>query len=143
MKQPAFGGRSPVMRRILCLYLPNWPIQSALGRLAARKDEGRRMKDEENFFLRPSSFVLILHAREARRGDLVVAANSAAHDCGVRLNMPLAEAAALANNKVRRTKDETGSKTNNELRPLILAHDPAADLTALARLARHCERFSP
>jgi protein ImuB len=97
------------MRRSLCLYLPNWPIQRLL---AARN---------------PPSPVL-LHARDPRRGDLIVACNAAAGQCGVRLQMPLAEAAALA-------------QRHGEC--LILPHDPAADLAALATLAQHCERFSP
>jgi protein ImuB len=75
-----------------------------------------------------TDYPTILHARDSRRGDLVVACNPAAHNRGVRLKMPLAEAAALA---------EHGGQC------LILPHDPAADLAALARLAEHCERFSP
>jgi protein ImuB len=100
------------MRRILCLYLPNWPIQSAFGGLAARN----------------SSSPVLLHSRDPRRGDLVVACNAAAVDRGVRLQMPLAEAAALA---------------QRHGKCLIFPHDPAADLAALATLAQHCERFSP
>jgi protein ImuB len=44
------------------------------------------------------------------------------------MGMPLAEAAALA---------EHGGQC------LSLPHDPAADLKEIARLAEHCERFSP
>ena len=118
------------MRRILCLYLPDWPIQRVLaGR--KKKDEGRRTKDEVRSVFRTSSFVfrpLLLHARDPRRGDVVVAANSAACERGVRLNMPLAEAAALA---------QHGGEC------CIEPHHPEADLAELARLAEHCERFSP
>jgi len=143
MKQPAFGGKFQMMRRILCLYLPNWPIQRLLA--ARKKGEGRRTKGEsKSFVISTSSFVLILHARDPRRGDLVAAANDTAHERGVRLGMPLAEAAALIDKyEGQRTKDETQNKIGHQLRPLILPHDPAADLAALARLAEHCERFSP
>jgi len=58
----------------------------------------------------------------------VVVCDAAAYERGVRLGMPLIEAAALA---------EHGGKC------VILPHDRAADLAELARLAEHCERFSP
>src|SRR5262245_47952834 len=64
------------MRRLLCLRLPNWPIQ----RLLAAKRE----LDPQ----RP----LILHARDARQRHLVVACNRGAAEGGVRRLMPLAEA---------------------------------------------------
>jgi protein ImuB len=115
-------------RRILCLYLPQWPIQRLRGEL--KKAKVRRTKDEgsDNFVLRPSSFALILHARDPRRGDVVAVCDAAADERGVRVGMPLAEAAALARH---------GGKC------LIWPHDPAGDLAELARLAERCERFSP
>ncbi len=58
----------------------------------------------------------------------MVVCDAAAYERGVRPGMPLAEAAALA---------EHGGQC------LILPHEPAADLAELARLAEHCERFSP
>src|SRR5687768_4523677 len=104
MREPGFGGRFPMKRRILCLYLPQWPIQSAVVGLGGR--EGRN-----------SAFAILLHARDPRRGDLIVACNNAAHSRGVRLGMPLAEAEALAQHG------------GGECR--IWPHDPAADLSAL------------
>src|SRR5262245_29839971 len=112
MKQPTSGGRLLAMRRILCLYLPDWPIQRLL---AARE-------------ILNSAFPILLHARDPRRGEVVVACNQAAMQRGARLGMPLAEAAALV---------------QHEGECLILPREPAADLAALARLAEHCERFSP
>jgi protein ImuB len=53
--------------------------------------------------------------------------------------MPLAEAAAL----VERSLGERSPGQRGTADPRIEAHDPAADLAALARLAEHCERFSP
>ena len=106
------------MRRILAIHLPNWPVQ----RLCASLREGEAPAEPQ-----PSQ-PLILHARDPRRGELVVAMNAAAHQCGVRVAMPLAEAAALASRAGKH---------------YVLPHDPAADLAALARLAEHCERFSP
>jgi protein ImuB len=81
---------------------------------------------------------LILHARDPRRGELVVATDAAASACGVRPGQPLAEAAALV--AAQRTDNHT-DKLASECQ--ILPHDPAADLAALAKLAEHCERFSP
>ncbi|MDX1946118.1 MAG: DNA polymerase Y family protein [Pirellulaceae bacterium] len=71
---------------------------------------------------------LILHARDPRRGEAVTACNAAARACGASPGLPLAEAATLARRH--------GS-------PVLLPHDPRADLAALASLAEHGERFSP
>jgi protein ImuB len=134
------------MRRILCLWLPNWPIQCAMVGLAGRKS--RRVgpaSPRERTSAGPPEFrknggpaaaeaalshptPILLHSRDPRRGELVVACNQAAIERGVRLQMPLAEAAALA---------QHGGEC------IIQPHDPTADLAALAHLAEHCERFSP
>src|SRR2546430_1789499 len=114
------------MRRILCLYLPNWPIQ----RLLAERNG------------KP----LLLHARDSRRGDMVVACNAAAHERGVRLMMPLTEAAALAQHSGDSCRVGCAHQNRGhggQSPPYILPHDPAADLAALACLAERCERFSP
>lgn len=92
------------MRRILCIFLPNWPIQC------------RRELDPQQ--------PLILHARDAKRGQIVASCNAAAWKCGVRPTMPLAEATAIARCAVRPADDD-------------------GDLAALAKLAIHCEQFSP
>src|SRR6476469_5546794 len=121
------GGRRTMNRRILCLYLPNWPIQRVLA-ARKRKDKVRRTKDEKgkskyevnSFVLGPSYFVLILHSRDPQRRDLVVACNGAAEACGVRLGMPLAEAAALAEHGHSNERGGHGP-------PYILPHDRAAD----------------
>src|SRR5262245_10758969 len=120
------------MRRILCLWLPNWPIQRlcAARRVHQRSAMHLSRSNKVHFasLMHPTHTPILLHARDPRRGELIVACSDAARDCGVRLNMPLAEAAALA--------QRDGACT-------IQPHDPAADLAALARLAEHCERFSP
>ena len=92
--------------------------------LAELADPAAARRQSTAYACRP----LILHARDPRRGELVTACNSAAAAQGVRPALPLAEAAALIG---------AGS------RPCFLPHEPLADLTALARLAEHCERFSP
>ena len=118
---------------------------------------------------------VILHARDPRRGLIVVAASDAATAAGVRRGMPLAEAMTLIRSQESGARSQEsgarsqesgarsqesgarsqivpsskfqvqGSETLN-LEPGTLnciAHDPAADLAELARLAEHCERFSP
>ena len=128
------------MRRILCLDLPNWPIQRLLAERNGRRVGQARATSDGPPTLKikggPAAakaalshpIPILLHARDPRHGDLVVACNTAAQERGVRLMMPLAEAAALAQH-------------DGDCR--ILPHDGAADLAALARLAEHCERFSP
>src|SRR5262245_47821750 len=148
MRKPGFGGRFPIVRRILCLYLPQWPIQRLLGERerrvgpasGARADppissvkkvgpsaEDHRLAVVPSAWSHPTP--VLLHARDPRRGDLTVTCNEAAAARGVRVGMPLAEAEALAGHG------------GGECR--IEPHDAVADLAALARLAEHCERFSP
>jgi protein ImuB len=97
--------------RILCIHLPEWPIQRLLV-----ADRGLDLR-------RP----IILHSRDARSRQLVTACNSVAWKRGVRPSMPLAEAAALTDQREECT---------------VVPANPAADKTALGRLAEHCERFS-
>lgn len=71
---------------------------------------------------------LLLHARDPRRGELIVACCRLATTKGVRAGMSLAEATALT---------QRGGRFE------IQRHDPAADVQAWAELAAACERFSP
>src|SRR6185369_15613803 len=163
-------------RRIGCLYLPNWPIQRLGGREIQNSEfriqNFRKRPTKENhsaFCILHSAFPILLHSRDARRGDLVVACNAAAGNCGVRLGMPLAEAAALAGHghwSERGGHSPPSSKNGGpalvdhryaaapsslshptldrrDAYPTILPHERAADLAELARLAERCERFSP
>lgn len=70
---------------------------------------------------------LVVHERDARRGERVTAACPRAAQAGVRDGLPLTEAVALL---ARRP-------------PTLVPHDPAGDLAALARLAEFGLRFSP
>lgn len=113
------------MTRILCIRLPNWPVQ---------RFRAEQLKQQSGI----SPAALILHARDPRRGNCVVACSQESLACGVRLGMPLAEAATLAS----RARRVPGSGLRED-KFAILLHDPAADLAALASLAEACERFSP
>src|SRR5207253_11235944 len=66
----------------------------------------------------------VLLYRQDARGERVVACSAVAAQSGVRRGMPLAEAAVL-------------------IRSSPLPYDPAADRSALGRLAERCEQFSP
>ena len=66
------------MKRVLCIWLPNWPVQ----RLVAARPELK---------CRP----VVLHARDPRRGHLVAYSSTAARQLGIKPDMPVAEAEAL------------------------------------------------
>lgn len=100
-------------RQIVCIWLPNWPIQRVLA--AEPPLVGR---------------ALILETRDARRGLLVAAANLAARRAGARVGMRMSELAAL------KPADDS---TNWDVRP----YDPAADLDALCDLVEQAQQFSP
>lgn len=103
------------MKRLLCLWLPDWPAQRA-----------RKALD-----LQRSKSPLVLAGRDPRRGEIVAACDAGALAAGVRRGLPLAEATALA-----RRSTKSG--------PLRIApYDPAADRAALEELALVCERYSP
>ncbi len=65
------------MKRMLCLWLPNWPIQRLV--VARPELEGS----------------LVIQTRTGHRGDYVVACSEQARAAGIRPGMPLAEAASL------------------------------------------------
>lgn len=108
--QEADGGR-----RALCIWFPHWPLQRWLHAEEQAEDRG-----------------VILYRRQARRGSVVVDGSPALIEQGVRPDMPLAEARALA------TRGKRG-------RPVLVIreHDPLADRMQLERLAEWCHQFSP
>ncbi|MGI9517363.1 MAG: Y-family DNA polymerase, partial [Pirellulaceae bacterium] len=66
------------IRRILCLWLPNWPIQ----RQVVSAPELRRQR-------------IVLYRQDSRRGQLVAAASPLASREGIGVDMPLSEAKSL------------------------------------------------
>lgn len=121
------------MRRILCIWLPNWAV---LRRTLAQPElEGRPV-------------VLWETRRNARR---VAACCARAQALGVRLGMPVAEAAALAERRDvgrgegRGERAEGGGQFsffNSHFSICTLPSDPAGDRAALEELAVWCSRFS-
>jgi protein ImuB len=107
------------MRRILCLWLPSWPVQ----RLLAARPELRQG-------------ALVLYAQRPRRGECVVACCPAAQSRGIHPDMPLSEAVAM-------TASVEASARRDPLGLHCEPHDSQADRTALEQLAEACDRFSP
>ncbi len=99
--------------QILCIWLPNWPIQRVLA--AEPPLVGR---------------AVVLETRDPRRGLLVAAANLAARRAGARVGMRMSELAAL--------KPADGSIDWD-----VRTYDPVADLDALCDLVEQAQQFSP
>ncbi len=97
------------MKRILCLRLPNWPLQRLV--VASQCRAGQAVSRQRDSADPPECGVhfggsalaeanlthptILLYARDARRGECIVTCSRVAHACGVRPGMPLAEAQAL------------------------------------------------
>jgi protein ImuB len=102
------------MKRILCLWFPNWPVQRRL--LFSRDAQSAP---------RVAAKPLILHAPVAGK-PRVTACSRAARTLGVKVGMLLAEAEALCLGQA-----------------CFELHDPQADREALRQLAHWCQQFTP
>src|SRR5262245_10428845 len=114
------------MKRALCIWLPNWPLQRLL---AARPEL------EEQ--------AVVLYEAPSQGGLRVVACSRAARAWGVVPGMSLAEATALARRGAvaKQSTNKPEQSANAELR--VERYDPAADRLALEQLAECCRQFSP
>ena len=108
------------MKRILCGWFPNWPIQ----RLVVDRPELRHQQ-------------IALFRRDSRRGQLVTAASPLAMQEGVHVGMPLSEAKSL----LRRARQQSSFPLDRTFH--VLEHDPVADLETLEFLVDELESFSP
>ncbi len=90
------------MHRVICIWLPEWPIQ----RLIVARPE-------------LNSAPLVLHARDPRRGQRVVACCERACQRGVLPGMPLAEVAALSKRRAvgSRFTDATSDQPSTSQQP--------------------------
>lgn len=102
------------MKRQLCLWFPNWPVQ----RLKAAHPA-----------LRNRPLVLF---QPCRGRDVVTACCRSARAAGVRPDLPLAEAKVLL-----------GDSSHRGVSPEFLPDDPPGQRSALQQLAWDCEAFSP
>ncbi|MCO8124836.1 DNA polymerase Y family protein [Stieleria sp. TO1_6] len=107
------------MKRLLSIWLRNWPIQ-------------RRRNDRNDRSL-PSSAPVILWSNDPRRGRLVVACCPLASQLGVRVGIAIAQATELVTSQIRR------AATNDSLPPVVCEHDPVADSVALDQLAANLQ----
>ncbi|PQO30138.1 Y-family DNA polymerase [Blastopirellula marina] len=108
MNTPASFRPAPA-RRVLCLWFPEWPAQ----RLIAARPE--------------ATGSLVVIAGENHRGQFVYACNRLARQRGVRRDMPISEARALA-------------RPGDQL--IVEPWQTAADRQGLEQIAIRCERFS-
>ncbi len=103
------------MKRILCIWLPHWPIQ----RIAIAHPELQAK-------------TIVLHTRDSRRGVQVAYCSRSAEKKGIWPGMSLAEVAAIMR------------KSNLRRKQIHFAeHDPREDIEALQRAAEWSEQFSP
>ena len=109
----AKAGDRQYATRILCVWLPNWPIQ----RLVVQRPELRRQQ-------------VLLFRRDSRRGNLVNAASPLARQAGCRVGMPLSEAKSL----LRRPQTE---------QTFFFEHDLKQDVQAIEQLCQSLDGFSP
>lgn len=112
--------------RVLCVWLPNWPVQRALA-----ADIVRQSSPLQNH-------ALVLETRDPRRGLMVAAANLAARQAGARIGMRMSELSAIC------SKSSTDGPLNShsvqwDIRP----YQPDLDLDRLLDLAEQAQRFSP
>ena len=99
---------------MLCVWLPNWPVQ----RLHIARPELKQQ-------------ALVLHTESGRRGPEVVATSRAGRDLGIDPGVPVAEARAMAG------ITSIGGGVQFQI------HDPWADKAALKSLSHWCQQFSP
>jgi protein ImuB len=109
-----------IMKRILCLWFPNWPVQRRLA------------------VLRVAAQPLVLHAMIGGK-PRVVACSRAARGAGVKAGMLLAEAESLCAPLTPTLSPRSGGRGS----PIFEEHDPRADRDALREMARRCQRFTP
>ena len=123
--------QTTLTQRILCLWLPHWPIQQ----LVVSKPELRCQR-------------VVLYRQDSRRGQLVAAVSPLALRDGVCVDMPLSEAKSLlkrnpGGQNSRNHPSPQGQRLKESTAFHIFEHDPRADLAALETLADSLETFSP
>ncbi|MEE2640708.1 MAG: hypothetical protein VX768_08790 [Planctomycetota bacterium] len=131
-------------QRILCLWLPNWPIQ----RLVVAQPELRKQR-------------IVLFSQDAHRKQMVVATSPLAQLEGVQVDTPLTEAKALLSRAAcqARTRQKAPGKSSSPAVPpgatphtvnpagdpffRIFQHVPQEDREALQALACEMDSYSP
>lgn len=144
------GFASCFMKRILGIWLPNWPLQRLI--VARPELNGRAIL----IYVRQGNARSSQGSSRGNRASggiqRVVACSAEATAIGVGRGMPLTEATALVRQSrrgVAGARQGAGRDGRPEAAPglltgfLTVPYDPAADERELIRLAEWCEQFSP
>lgn len=139
-------------REIICVWLPNWPLQRlwADDALRARGNDRRELEDEHSRQDRRDAPVVI-YRDAGQHGCRVVTCCHQAAECGVAHNMPLAEASALLPSEVDPHETSPSSEGNGDkietsaavAGPRFELADPQRDHAALVTLAHFCQQYTP
>lgn len=119
------------MKRMMCVYLPNWPLQRLQRERPELRDKSLSEKGTGPLKSRVQSpfrigfKALVLVNNGAARGPKVVFCSASAARSGIHPGMPVAEAVAI------------------DPRLGIEEYDPVRDVQALQQLAKWAERWSP
>ena len=116
------------MKRILCIWLPNWPIQ-------------RLVVDQPEL----NGTAIVLYAHDPRKGQRVVFCSQQARRLGIQVGMPFAEATAISQHGPDNHSPRGARRSNktSSCEIIFSEHTPANDHHALQQLAEWCEQFSP
>jgi protein ImuB len=106
------------MKRVLAIWLPNWPVQ-------------RLLDNKPDVAGRP-----VILTQSSQRGLCVAACSREAQRAGVRLGMPAVEARTIVELTYRSSRE-------GSIEPVLLPHDPFEDRRQLEELAQWCHRYGP
>ena len=121
------------MKRLLCIWLPNWPIQRLQSELRQAAERDSDHPGSASFTEAP----IVLWNENSRRGRLVIACCHAASELGVRVSMKLAEATDLVRSSTNFGSPQSDPSTRS---PLIQRHDKALDQRSLEQIAVSVQR---
>ena len=121
------------MKRPLCIWLPNWPIQRLRSELQHVATRSATQTDSDACGGSP----IVLWSEDARRGRLIVACCQLARELGVRTSMKLAEAADMIRFQSSGNSQSSGT---SQSQTLIERHDRDLDQQALEQLAASVQR---
>jgi protein ImuB len=141
------------MKRVLCIWLPNWPIQRLL--IAQPELKGRPVvlyrtsanSKGANSKRANSSTKSKRATRSKVSGLRIVACSNIAAQGGVTVGLSVAEARGLFQTAPtlpkKKIASEQKSSTAASEAPYFAEHDERADREAFEQLASWCQRFSP
>jgi len=134
------------MKRVLCVRLPNWPIQrlsrelhpdipAAFAIHSSATMDSESLRNASDDVARDYRFVRTLFPT-ARSGPAIISASSSAWNRGVRPGLPLAEARSMA-------RPLSQNRKSWESEVAFFEWEPAAERQRLIRLAESLRRFAP